>query len=58
MMVYIDDGFQKLTSIDDTLAVQLSKCQNEANILEWMTKKKTTLTEDYKNGPSSTNIDR
>ena len=33
-MAYMDSGLKKFTSIHDRLALQLSKCQEEASIIQ------------------------
>ena len=40
-MAYINSGFKKFASIHEKLALQLSKCLQEAN--KWMMKEKITL---------------
>ena len=40
MMAYMDSGFEIFTSIFDRLALQMSKCQLEAKILERMMKER------------------
>ena len=38
MMVYMDIGFKKLSSIHDWRAIETNRCLQEKYILEWMTK--------------------
>ena len=42
MISFINSGFKKVMSLNDWLALHLSKCQQEANIPECMTKVKIT----------------
>ena len=41
-MSYMDSGLKKITSIHDTLDIEMNWCLLETNIVEWRTKRKTT----------------
>ena len=50
---------KKFTPIHDRLSTETNRCLQEANILEWMTKGKTTLIQkDLKKKPSQITIDQ
>ena len=56
-MAYVDSGLN-IPSIQNRLALQQSRCREEANIPEWMTKGIPTLIqEDPQNEPSLVKID-
>ena len=42
-MEYLGFWFKKFTSIHDTLALEMNRCLQGAQVPEWMTKGKTTL---------------
>ena len=44
MIAYMDSGFKKFTSIHDRLAIEMNRCLEEAEMLEWMTKEKEETT--------------
>ena len=41
----MDSGL-KITSIQEGLAIEMSRCFDEADISEWMTKEQTTLVQE------------
>ena len=43
MISYDDTGFKIYPIIPDRLAIEINRCLQEALILEWITKRKTTL---------------
>ena len=53
MVAYMDSGFKKITSMHDWLAIEMKKCKQETDILEGVTKVKTTLIQKdlQKNNP-------
>ena len=54
-MAYTDFGFKKFTSIHDKLATEMNKCLQKTEILEWMTKRKTTIQKDHLKGTAPNN---
>ena len=45
-MAFMDTGFKKLFSVHDRMTIEMERCMKETNILEWLTKVKTTMIQE------------